>query len=392
MLFLRLAGWLNDNGYKAVIVDYIDGDMAKNREPSLSLISYSDDEPVLIPQNSILVLQSMTPWSIYPMLKIDDSSQVFFITTLPGNFYAVLPGVLRNVMNEAGLVAKLFWATILKNEYLKSKRFLKLLVKKNGVAFLDSNIVCNLEKGLKLNLPSPNYIPLFSQDVGVNEYENTNRKNTKLIKLGWVGRLSDFKISILNKVIEDASNFAYKKRHKIEFVVVGSGEYEVSLIDECPSEFFSLIKVPYVKPDELNTFMIDLDMLFAMGTSALEGAKLGIPTIRLDYSYSKIPEDYLYKFFYEIKGHSLGDRLKGSCFQNGNHTFDSVMSELLNNRIRLSKMCYQWYSDNHSITNSAFLFLSYLEKNYLVWKDLKDNKLLFSFAYDMMKKIRKLVF
>ncbi len=66
-------------------------------------------------------------------------------------------------------------------------------------------------------------------------------------------------------------------------------------------------------------------MLFAMGTSTLDGAKLGIPTVRLDYSYKSIPKNYKYKFFHEVKGYSMGERVESSFFKNGNHTFEELL-------------------------------------------------------------------
>ena len=46
-----------------------------------------------------------------------------------------------------------------------------------------------------------------------------------------------------------------------------------------------------------------------MGTSAIEGARLGIPTILLDYSYKSINGFYKYEFIYEKEGFSLGKKL-----------------------------------------------------------------------------------
>ena len=46
-----------------------------------------------------------------------------------------------------------------------------------------------------------------------------------------------------------------------------------------------------------------------MGTAALEGAKLGIPTILLDISYKSIKSEYNYRWLYERDGKTLGDNI-----------------------------------------------------------------------------------
>lgn len=387
MLFLRLANYLQRQSYKVAIVDYPDGDMANNNHEGLELISYNDDIAVRIPENSVLIFQSMTPWSIFPMLDIHLNTRVFFITTLPANFYPVLPGRLRTKMYEGGGIARAFWTTFLLSEYLKSKKFLNLIERTRSHAILDANISCNLEKSLKVHLPSCQFLPLFSEDSPKNEYLESFVASPSVIKLGWVGRLSDFKISILNRVVVDAFRFSNENEKKVEFYIVGDGEYASSLID-LSSNFFTIHRVSYIKPSELNGFLLSLDMLFAMGTSALDGAKLGVPTIRLDYSYLEIPKSYRYKFFYEIHGFSLGERVGGSCFQNGNHSFDDLMVEWEINMKEMSRKSYEFYMNNHSLSNSAKLFIDYLEGARLSWGDLKNKKLLTSFIYSLWTKIK----
>ncbi|PLA75548.1 hypothetical protein CYQ88_00860 [Hydrogenovibrio sp. SC-1] len=387
MLFLRLANYLSRQNYQVAIVDYPDGDMANNNDEGLELISYDDDRAAQIPDNVILIFQSMTPWSIFPMLDIPPNTHVFFITTLPANFYPVLPGRFRTKMYEGGVIAKVLWQTFLLNEYLKSKKFLNLIERTRSHAILDANISCNLEKSLKVHLNSCQFLPLFSEDSRKNEFFESFEAPSDVIKLGWVGRLSDFKISILNRVVKDAFRFSNENKKKVEFYIVGDGEYASSLID-LSSNYFTIHRLSYIKPSELNKFMLSLGMLFAMGTSALDGAKLGVPTVRLDYSYLEIPKSYRYKFFYEIHGFSLGEKIGGSCFQNGFHTFDDLMVEWEANMSEMSRKTYEFYINNHSLSNSAKLFIDYLGRGDLTWGDLKNKKLQTSFIYSLWTKVK----
>gem|GEM_PF-2289947 len=388
MMFMRLASHLHRQGVQVALVDYEDGAMATGKDRDIELIPYFDDRPVLIPIDAIIVFQSMTPWSIFPSLRIAPETNLFFITTLPANFYPVLPGFLRNKMYEGGTIAKFFWHTLLRNEYGIAKRFLDLIESKNAHAILDTDIVCNLKQSLGAALPQPKLLPLFSDDTHSNGFLGKTRLNTDVLTLGWVGRLADFKITILNRVLLDAYEYASAHSQKIEFTVVGSGEYETLLAD-LKSDFFTIVKIPSVTPAELNGFLLKLDMLFAMGTTALEGAKLGVPTVRLDYSYSKIPEGYRYKFFHEIQGYSMGERIDSDCFRNGTHLFKDIMCVLRDGREELSQKGYDFYHAHHTIANSARLLMEYIGGSSLRWKDLSERGLLNSFLFDFWKNLRK---
>lgn len=388
MMFMRLASHLHKQGFPVALVDYPDGAMAQNKDADIELIPYFDEQDVLLPSNATVIFQTMTPWSIFPSLRINPESNVFFITTLPANFYPVLPGFLRNRMYEGGILAQFFWHTVLWNEYGKTKRFLNLIESRNAHALLDSDIVCNLKQSLGETIPLPKLLPLFSDDTRTNSYLDKTRNDTDTLALAWIGRLADFKITILNRVIRDAFDYANAHHQKIDFTVVGNGEYETHLID-LKSDFFNIIKIPYIAPAELSTFILKLDMLFAMGTTALDGAKLGVPTVRLDYSYSAIPEHYRYKFFHEIQGYSMGERIDSACFQNGTHPFDEIMSALLDKREDLSRKGYDFYHAHHTLANSAQLLIEYVIGSSLQWKDLSEHKLLNSFLFDFWKQLKR---
>ena len=47
MMFMRLASYLSGQKYDVALVDYIDGDMAKNKDENIDLIPYFDDDEVL---------------------------------------------------------------------------------------------------------------------------------------------------------------------------------------------------------------------------------------------------------------------------------------------------------------------------------------------------------
>ena len=56
----------------------------------------------------------------------------------------------------------------------------------------------------------------------------------------------------------------------------------------------------------LDEILLEHDVVFAMGTSALEAAKLGIPSVLMDASYYEFPKDYRYRWLFESEEYVLG--------------------------------------------------------------------------------------
>ena len=82
IVFLRLSKELSNMGYECYLIDYIDGYMSQHIDPSVNLLEYDDKRSTHVPSNSIVVFQSMTPWSIFPNLSINPNANVVFGTAI----------------------------------------------------------------------------------------------------------------------------------------------------------------------------------------------------------------------------------------------------------------------------------------------------------------------
>lgn len=387
MLFLRMATFLKTQNYDVAIVDYPDGDMANRCESLFPLIKYHDEREVVLPTNSIVILQAMTPWSIFPNLRVSPSSHIFFIATLPQNFFPLLPGKLRNIMAKGQTFAKVVWLSFLRSDYKKIKRFISLIHKKNALVFLDSDIVCNIQKSLGIVINNPKLLPLPGGESSENLFLKSHMIDYAKLNLGWVGRIADFKINILNKVLDDAFQYSQKYQQKIIFHIIGSGECE-QRIKLFNSEHFTVKHIDYINPNDLSKYMLKLDMIFAMGTSALDSARIGVPTVRLDYSFSRVSDRYLYKMIDEVSGFCLGENIDGHCFTNGRHSFHDLMRVVKTNSIALSDRCFDYYNDNHSMQRGADMLINFVANSSLKWADLQGTDVLNSKTYSVWKKLQ----
>ena len=102
----------------------------------------------------------------------------------------------------------------------------------------------------------------------------------------------------------------------IDFYIVGSGSAGIVLnryLDDYSSDHINIKRIEMIPPEDLREFLKDKKLLFAMGTSALEGGILGLPTILLDYSYYDyrkiIKKGYKFKWLYQTRDYKIGSNI-----------------------------------------------------------------------------------
>lgn len=128
----------------------------------------------------------------------------------------------------------------------------------------------------------------------------------------WVGRVdSDFKVLPLIRVIRDVSSAVKSDffEQGVEFLIVGSGDgidlvhQEVARTKNIEFKF-----IEWVSIEKLDDILIGVDMLFAMGASALQGASRGTPTVVVQPFSNKSQEvENIYRWIHRTVGHSLGE-------------------------------------------------------------------------------------
>jgi hypothetical protein len=129
----------------------------------------------------------------------------------------------------------------------------------------------------------------------------------------WIGRVdNDFKILPLLRIIRDVSS-AQKRgvlNGELEFTIIGSGNSD-DLLQKAITltagiKFIWKGKVPLSELPDLLTK--NVDVLIAMGTSALEGARSGIPTVIVQpFSHQEQEPEFAYRWIHQTVGHSLGE-------------------------------------------------------------------------------------
>ena len=375
-MFGRQANYLAEyTKLKVSIIDFSDGALSNQVSEKVNSIFYENINPVELLDFDYVIFQSMTPWSIYPKINFRSNTCLIFISTLTENFYPFLPGAMRNLIGANKTFRSIIWRTFLSSEFNKSQNFIKQLLSLNSLVFLDGNIAKNTAEDFGVNVENAPIIPLFSDNCSTSPEFLFKKRTSKLpkIKILWIGRLADFKISILNRVLDDLSNIDSIKKDQLSFTIVGSGSYSKRL--KIPKEFSAdqIIKVKHVKPSNIESIIREHDVVFAMGTAALDAARLGVPVVRLDYSYKFVDKNYRYKFLHQVKGYSLGDKIESRFYDKGGLEIDGIFETLTNDWLKSAQRDYEYYRTNHQIDASIEKLLNTMQVSQYTWSNYKKS-------------------
>ena len=370
ILFLRVSRSLSKKFSRdTYLIDYKDGYMAQNLDEEDKLIPYNPFVEIDLEgeksNENILIFQSMTPWSIFNNI-FSENARVIFWTCHPNNFIPDL-----SFLNFFGDRAKkLFLKTFLFQYYKKSQNFVKYLLKENSLFFMDQTTLKNTTYFLDISVENPEFLPIA---IEKSSLENSLMP-LKKITLFWIGRLVDFKYFILEKLILDLERLVPTLSFSLK--IIGDGPYHKNLNSLKSKVSYEISIEREIENNKLDDYLINnCSILFAMGTAALEGAKLGIPTILLDISYKRINKEYNYRWLYERDGMTLGENIKDvSSNSLGKDSLELRINEYLENFEEISSKTFKYFDNNHNLDNTSLELLKKIDNSTSQWGKIKDSK------------------
>lgn len=339
VLFLRMANALKEH-CKVYLVDFADGYMGRRVPPGVHFIDFKRVERY--PDNAVLVVQSLAPWNIADIGKFPPQTRVFFWNLHPDNFFPhIFSGYTSNRLKRllAGMLRPM---SLLRTN--KLLRVLRYLDSTKSLAFMDAENYRKTQAyfpGLEL---AERYLPVMSNQAGASAEHRIQRP----LRCCWVGRVVDFKVFILAHLLTRL-DAAQSVAGDIEFTVVGDGNALPGL--KAQAAQLPKLKIRYIEEialDALPAFLAaEVDLLFAMGTSALEGASIGLPTILVDYSYYPITRNYRFKWLYQSEGFSLGGPIDDRHYEMDS-SLESTLLDLQGGFEKHGQKCYSYWLQNHS--------------------------------------------
>ena len=376
ILFLRIANTLYSMGYKNLyLIDYKDGFMSiNNKNPNIKILEYGKSS-IKIQKDSFVIFQTMTPWSIYPKIELRPGSKVFFWNCHPMNLLPRAP-IFDLQLYNYDFLGKAYLNSLLLFHKKTLKNFLKILIKKKSIAFMDAENIRITEKFLG-SFDTVKFLPIPTSNNKKGFVQPTAKKDS-LLNVLYVGRIESFKVPPLKRFIKDLEEYGNSNKKKFKMTIIGEGLDKLYLVNYCKR--FKNIRfsfIDFLEPKKLEDFIYDkVDICAAMGTSALEAAKCSKPTILLDFSYMPIKKGHKYKWIFETEKYNLTEFISKSYRGSGEHSLESIFTQFFNNHIALAEKSFNYYLNNHDINSITEKFIEILDESECTWLDLEKSKVL----------------
>ncbi len=353
-LIIRLVRYMR-RFHQCYVVDYRDG-IFRKLDHTLGFNEMIDFEDGfrIPPESTIVTFPSMI---VVLKLKIDNrcNNTILLWAVQADNFEGLI--FLKNKLPEA-FVSAVY--------HSKISQTISYLIDKEALIVMDGGIIqrykylYNFTADLESQLCP---IPIESSTL-IKEY-NVNSGNQ--VKFAWLGRLSREKIYALLKVLDDINSLDVET----VFDVIGDGDCESIVKSFKPRKGLEIRFLGTIVTN-LDEILLEHDVVFAMGTSALEAAKLGIPSVLMDASYYEFPKDYRYRWLFESEEYVLGYMLPSEKIRKSK----LVMADIVNTCCDSSKyrsvatQCYSYAMTNHSIQSVYGLLSKFIANTKLHISDI----------------------
>jgi hypothetical protein len=143
VLFFRMANQLavSNNLIKIYVIDYEDGSIAKNLiiNCNITLLPFVDGVTISPPVDSVLVMQSILPYSMRNELKILPNTKLFFWNLHPDCLIPTLIPLpyLRDIQNRNFDVYRLLANSVYSSLFKNIRKFVEKAIAKNSLFFMD---------------------------------------------------------------------------------------------------------------------------------------------------------------------------------------------------------------------------------------------------------------
>jgi hypothetical protein len=227
------------------------------------------------------------------------------------------------------------------------RKILNILFKNKSVAFIDVLGVNAAIKRLKKTI-IPYYLPIPVK-VCENKYIVSNLYDPGKLNVTYIGRAVTWKVYPIQHFVRDVNKHQLDSKIQICIITDDTKKFKELLFNNFNSNCEIVFK-ENLNEKEISNILNNSHLHIGMGTSALDGAKLGLPTILIDACYIPFPETYLYRWIFESKDLNLGQLIpKNDYFSDNTHSFLALINEIRSNNQFISKQCYDYVKENYSV-------------------------------------------
>lgn len=338
-LILTLITELHRQGQEVLLINYKSGLIAHELEKAGVNITIIDKDEL----SKVNVGQYLISSDILIVPRFYEFLKVFFDINPKVIYYDINDFICRISEYKFGIRLSFL-----------GKRLVKKLLFRSSLIFMDDTGPNNLEREFGIKVKEPIFLPVPIPGEPENVYLNVKRNLDQGINIAYIGRSVDWKMYPLKKIIEDCLSV----EGKINFhIVVDSisvfGNFIVP--EKYENERISFQLYENLLPSEIHAFLeSNVDIYFGMGTTAIQAASIGIPTILMDFSTKPLPENYSYRWFSDTESYCLGKNIEVVSIPKGKSM--KTMLNLVRNdksRVLISKNAFQYVISHHAASKVA---------------------------------------
>ncbi len=339
-LLLTLIKELNRQKYEVVLFNFLDGLIVRELEKEGIKINVIDLKTVDWKE----IDQHIFPTDIFIVPKFIEEFRHLFKVNPRVIYYDINDFICRISDYKFGIRLPSL-----------GKKLIQKMIASKSLLFMDDTGVFNLKNEFSLNVEKPQLLPIPIAVCNQNKYSGRASLSSEQIKLTYIGRSVIWKMNPLKKILKDCVNLNIKKKIIFSIVVDDLKNFRefIKLENFIKNEYLSINVIENIPPSRIEDFLLQKsDIHFAMGTAALEAARLGIPTILVDYSSKEFNKNYSYNWLYNTVNYSLGRNLEKIPARTG-VSLENLIGEFFRSPEKMkieSQKSYQYAMDNHSVS------------------------------------------
>lgn len=376
ILFARLIEkFCEDKSNEILVIDYEDGYISKYfGSYKINILNYDVNKKQELLANDILITSLSFLERANNYFKFHESTRLFFwdlgslsmiqSNMIMGNFYKKLN------LKKAKIISN--W---LENKRkVRIRDFFYQATDNFGLVFMcGSNFYFN--SSFFNTSITPKFLPIPIVTRAISEKKNwpdPRKINNNKINVGWLSRLTKNKTAPLLKLLNDLNQYRTKNGNlKIEIHILGNGTEEENIRKLAEQLGLATIFTGRIERDKVEKYIKkNIDLGFAMGTSALELGKNGIPTVLTTGEKTLNNDDKLksnYKWLFDSNDYNLSSHPSLSQKENLK-SIDAILDEFYYNYIEYGNTCYSYVIKNHNINTIYKKLKEYLNLNTLTYR------------------------
>ncbi|WP_166185588.1 glycosyltransferase family 4 protein [Providencia sp. M-8] len=258
----------------------------------------------------------------------------------------------------------------IKTYYKKYKTLQNFIMNNSGKSlfYMDTACIRATDYFLNLNLASHKNNESYLLPIPFIPYEKEIKTNFFFngeLNLGYFGRIEDFKSPPLRSLLNDILN----SKLKIKTHIIGNGRDLKKIKDEFSKKLDIIFLGEMDNLDARKYIYDNIDIIFCMGTAALDTASMGVPTVLLNPSNKVINQKY--NWLYHTDGFTLGDYTDSPWFEEDGNSFTNIIEHINTNIMLVSKRNHEYVFYYHSIDSVINKVMSNITKSNIKLNDLK---------------------